>query len=83
MYICIFADSQLTMVEEFVTSIEADIKSVQTMIHVIQGNSGSLLRYSTACSLGLIHVIVKHICGGPRVCNMLVENYPKLFEGIG
>ena len=56
---CIFAygaDSQLTVVGQFVTSTEADMKSVQTMIHVIQGNNGSLLSYRTACNLGLIHV---------------------------
>ena len=56
---CIFAygaDSQLTVIGHFVTSVEADMKSVQTMIHVIQGNNGSLLSYSTACNLGLIHV---------------------------
>ena len=33
------------------------MKSVQTIIHVIQGNNGSLLSYRTACNLGLIHVI--------------------------
>ena len=59
------------------------MKSVHTMIHVIQGNNGSLLSYRTACHLGLIHVNVKHICDSPRVCDMLVHNYPKLFEGIG
>ena len=59
------------------------MKSVQTIIHVIQGNNGSLLSYRTACNLGLIHMTVKHICGRPRVCDMLVQNYPKLFEGIG
>ena len=83
---CIFAygsDSQLTVIEQFVTSIEADMKSVQKMIHVIQGNNGSLLSYRTACKLGLIHVNVKHICESPRVCNMLLQNHPKLFEGIG
>ncbi len=83
---CIFtygADSQLTVIGQFVTSIEADMKSVQTMIHVIQGNNGSLLSYRTACNLGLIHVNVKHICDSPRVCDMLVQNYPKLVEGIG
>ena len=59
------------------------MKSVQTMIHVIQGNDGPLLSYRTACNLGLIHVTVKHICDSPRVCDMLVQNYPKLFEGGG
>ena len=37
---CIFAyggDYQRTVVKEFVTSIEADMKSVKTLIHVIQG----------------------------------------------
>ena len=83
---CIFAygaDSQLTVIGQFVTSIEADLKSVQTMIHVIQGNNGSLLSYRTACNLGLIHVNVKHICDSSRECDMLVQKYPKLFEGIG
>ena len=83
---CIFAsgaDSQLTVIGEFVTSIEADMKSVQTMIHVIQGNNGSLLSYRTTCNLGLIHVNVKHICDSLRLCDMLVQNYPKLLEGIG
>ena len=83
---CIFAygaDSQLIVVGQFVISIEADMKSVQTMIHVIQGNNGSLLSYRTACNLGLIHVNVKHICDNSRVCNMLLQNYANLFEGIG
>ena len=59
------------------------MKSVLTMIHVIQGNDGPLLSYRTACNLGIIHVNVKHICDSPRVCDMLVQNYPKLFEGSG
>ena len=71
------------VVGQFVISIEADMKSVQTMIHVIQEKNCSLLSYRTACNLGLIHVNVKHICDSTRVCNMLLQNYPKLFEGIG
>ena len=59
------------------------MKSVQTMIHVIQGNNGSLLSYRTACNLVCILVNVKHICESPSVCGMLLQNYPKLFEGIG
>ena len=70
------ADSQLTVAGQFVTSMEAAMKSVQTMIHVIQGNNGSLLSYRTACNLGLIHVNVKHICDSPRVCDMLLQNTP-------
>ena len=71
------------VVGQFVTSIESDMKSVQTMIHILQGNNGSLLSYRTACNLGLIHVNAKHICDSPRVCDLLVQNYPKLFEGFG
>ena len=83
---CIFAygaDSHVTVIVQFVTSIEKDMLSVQTMIHVIQEKNGSLLSYRTACNLGLIHVNVKDICDSPRVCHMLVQNYSKLFEGIG
>ena len=76
---CIFAygaDSQLTVIGKFVTSIEADMKLVQTMIHVIKGNNGSLLSYRRAFNLCLIHVNVKRICDCPSVCDMLVQNYP-------
>ena len=77
------AASQLTLVGQFVTSMEADMKSVQTMIHVIQGNNGSLLSYRTACNHGLIHVNAKYICDSPTTCYLLVQNYSKLFEVIG
>ena len=38
-------------------------------------------QHVTLVSFMLINV--KHICGNPRMCDMLVHNYPKLFDGIG
>ena len=56
---CIFgygSNSQLTVLGQFITNIETDLKSVKSLIHVIQGNHGSLLSYDMACNLGLVHI---------------------------
>ena len=55
-------------------NIETDLKSVKSMIHVIQGNHRSLLSYDTACNLGLTHVRMKHVNVCPQACDKLVKN---------
>ena len=53
------------------SNIETDLKSVKSLIHVMQDNHGSLLSYDTACNIGLVHVRIKHVndccycCGCP------------------
>ena len=72
---CIFeygADFQVTAVGWFVTNIKVtnikvDMKSVRSMVHVIQENCGFLLSYKTTCNLGLIDVKTKHLWECPRV----------------
>ena len=82
---CIFgysANYQLSVLGQFVTNIEADLKYVKSVIHVIQGNHGSLVSYATTFNLGLVYIRRKHINDCPQVCDMLVKKYPTLFEGI-
>ena len=58
-------------------------KSVQSAIHVLQGNHGSLLSYKTASNLGLIDVKINHVQDHSCVNDELVRQHPKLFQGIG
>ena len=76
------ANYQFTVLGQFVTNIETDLKSVKSVIHVIQGKHGSLLSYDTACNLGLVHIRIKYVNDCPQVCDMLVQKYPTLFDGI-
>ena len=72
---CIFgygSDSQLT-----------DLKCAKSVVHVILGNHGSFLRYSTACNASLAHDKIKHVGDCPHVCDMLIQKYPTIFDNIG
>ena len=83
---CIFrysADSQLTVLGQFVINIGTDLKSVQFVIHAIQGHHESLFSYDTAYNLGLVHGRVKHVNDCLQVCDMLVQMHPTLFDDIG
>ena len=77
------ADSQLTVVGQITTNIVFEDRSVQSTLHVLQGDHGSLLSYKTACDLGLIDVKVRQVSDHPRLCDKLILQYPNLFNGIG
>ena len=77
------ADAQLTVLGHFPAHLCVGEKSVQSAIHVLKGNHGSLLSYKTACNLGLIDIKINHVQDHSHVGDELVRQYPKLFQGIG
>ena len=78
-----YGDAQLTVLGKFPAHLCVEEKSIQSAIHVLKGNHGSLLSYKTACNLGLIDVKINHVQDHSCVSDELVRQHPKLFQGIG
>ena len=76
------SDSQLHVLGQFTADICIGTKHVQSTIHVIRGNHGSLLSYKTACDLGIIDVKVNQI-QTQQTSDELIKQFPHLFKGIG
>ena len=59
--------------------------ALHTLIHVVKGNSGSLLSYTTATTLNLIKIQLNHVDYG-QTAPIFVEDlqalYPNLFNEI-
>ena len=85
-HIYIFAygsESQLAVCGQFTANLAVDSKNVRSTLHVIQANYGSLLSYKTASSLGLVDVKVNQVHGQPQTSDVLIQQFPTLFDGIG
>ena len=76
------SDSQLHVLGQFTADIHVGTKHIQSTIHVIRGNHGSLLSYKSACDLGIIDVKVNQI-QAQQTTEELVKQFPQLFKGIG
>ena len=77
------SESQLAVCGQFTANLAVDSKNVCSTLHVIQGNYGSLLSYKTASSLGLVDVKVNQVRGQPQTSDVLIQQFPTLFDGIG
>ena len=71
------SDSQLHVLGQFTADICIGTKHVQSTIHVIRGNHGSLLSYKTACDLGIIDVKVNQI-QTQQTSDELIKQFPHL-----
>ena len=78
------SESQLKVLGKFEATIEFKGCCHTSTIHVLKGNHGSLLSYKTAADLGVVDVQVNKVADhNPPKHNMLVQQYPSLFKGIG
>ena len=77
------SDSQLAVLGQFTADIGTRAKHIQTTIHVLQGNHGSLLSYGTARDLDLVEVKVNQVQRSQHASDELIHQFPSLFHGIG
>ena len=73
------SESQLSVLGKFQANIEACGNAVNTTVHVVQGEYGSLMSYETAVSLGVVDIRVNTIETGDQ----LAQKFPSVFQGIG
>ena len=74
--------SQLNVLGCFTTNITVKASKKAVTFHVLEGNHGSLLIYTTARDLGILDIQVnqvKDVTTHDRLCTQ----YPSLFTGIG
>ena len=77
---------QLPLLGKFTTVVETSRKLTPACLHVVKGNSGSLLSYKTASALDLIRVEINTVQKNDNVLvtvDDLEQKYPSLFCGIG
>ena len=77
---------QLPLLGKFTTVVETSRKLTPACLHVVKGNSGSLLSYKTAYALDLIRVEINTVQKNDNVLvtvDDLETKYPSLFRGIG
>ena len=67
----------------FNATLESKFKFTHSIIHVVKGNYGSLLSYTTASALGLVTVSVQAIQHCTSNNQRLLEKYGNIFDGIG
>ena len=86
------SESQLKVLGKFEATIEFKGRCHTSTIHVLKGNHGSLLSYKTAAHLGVVDIQVNKVADvqvneaadhNPPKHDMLVQQYPSLFKGIG
>ena len=75
--------SQLSVLGKFETTVGFKSNQVTSTIHVLPGDSGSLLGYKTATSLGVIDLHVNKVAAETPEHERLTAQYPNLFKGIG
>ena len=75
--------SQLSVLGKFETTVGFKSNQVTSTIHVVPGDSGSLLGYKTATSLGVIDLHVNKVAAETPEHERLIAQYPNLFKGIG
>eukprot|EP00795_Rhopilema_esculentum_P011693 gene11693-17_t len=80
------SEQQLPVLGKFHATIETKDRIAPVCLHVVRGNSGSLLSYTTAADLNLIQIKLNAVKTGqstPATTENLEATYPKLFDGIG
>ena len=77
---------QLPLLGKFTTVVETSRTLTPACLHVVKGNSGSLLSYKTAYALDLIRVVINTVQKNDNVLvtiDYLETKYPSLFRGLG
>ena len=77
------SDMPLKTYGKFETTIESKKAITIATIHVIEGNSGCLLSYNTACELSLIALNLNTVTDKPLTSEQLQQRYPEIFNGLG
>ena len=76
------SNKQLPIIGKFDTVVESKKRITVASIHVVKGNSGSLLSYQTASELNMITLHVNKVC--PSVSsNDIAKKYSGIYNGIG
>ena len=78
--------SEQQLLGKFHATIETKDRIAPVCLHMVRGNSGSLLSYTTAADLNLIQIKLNAVKTGqstPATTENLEAKYPKLFDGIG
>ena len=76
--------TQLPVLGRFNGTLESKKKIAITDIHVVKGNFGCLLSYTSANTLGLIHVNINKVQAHQSTAHdQLLEEFSHIFEGIG
>jgi len=76
--------SQLETLGKFTANIRAKDEQKVATFHILSGAHGSLLSYSTARDLGLVHINLNNITTTDVITlEQLTREYPKVFQGIG
>ena len=76
--------TQLPVLGKFKGTLESKTKIAITDIHVVKGNFGCLLRYTSANTLGLIHVNINKVQAHQSTAHdQLLHEFSHIFEGIG
>ena len=65
------------------TNISTDSKHLSAQFHVVHGNSGNLLSYTTACQLNLLKVTINSTTHHIPSTNQYPPEFACLFSGIG
>ncbi|CAB3976941.1 Retrovirus-related Pol poly from transposon [Paramuricea clavata] len=65
------------------TNISTDSKHLSAQFHVVHGNSGNLLSYTTACQLNLLKVTINSTTHHIPSTNQYPPEFECLFSGIG
>ena len=78
------SSNQLPVMGKFKASLESRDKITISDIHVIKGNFGCLLSYSSATTLGLVRLNVHNIqAQRPSDHEKLLKEFAHIFDGIG
>ena len=77
------AATDLKVLGIFNATLESKFKFTHSIIHVVKGNYGCLLSYTTASALGLVTVSVQAIQHRTSNHQRLLEKYGNIFDGIG
>ncbi len=70
------SDSQLKILGKFDSTVTFKDKHKVAIIHVVQGNHGSLLSYNTVMDLGVLDLHVNHVSDTAPVHEYLCHQYP-------
>jgi len=76
--------TQLPVLGKFKGTLESRNKIAITDIHIVQGNFGCLLSYSSATTLGLIQVNINKVQAQQSATHeKLIQEFSHIFDGIG
>ena len=74
---------QLPVLGKFSATLSLKDKRITSLIHVLEGNHGSLLSYQSATDLGILDMHLNHVASKKSVHEGLCQTHPDLFRGIG